>query len=75
MSAVLMCDNCGELFSVNQRGWSAMTITTSDPRDNNAHNHGAQTRHLGPCCNRSVGEPVRPRLSITGTVVDRESEK
>jgi len=68
MSAVFMCDNCGNLFSVNQRGWRAFTEQwngKSEDRDlyNNAHNHGAVTRHIGPCCNLT-GSTVTPRIAI-----------
>lgn len=61
MSAVLMCDNCGELFSVNAKGWSAVTVTKSVF---NEHNHGAETRHMGPCCAIQEGGPIKPRLAL-----------
>lgn len=70
MSAIFMCDNCGEIFSVNQSGWKAFTETwDGDPstRDvfNNAHNHQAMTRHIGPCC-ALVSQAVKPRIAIEG---------
>lgn len=69
MSAVLMCDNCGTMFSVNQKGWRAFTEQWDGRGDreiyNNSHNHGAMTRHIGPCCNLSDSNEVKPRLSIT----------
>ena len=65
MSAVFMCDSCGELFSVNQTGWREFTETGHGKGFNNAYNHGARTRHVGPCCNLSDGNIVKPRLAIT----------
>lgn len=69
MSTVYMCDNCGALFSVNQPGWTEVVLKGSDWQDktfNNAHNHGAQTRHMGPCCSVRTNTPT-PRLSIDAT--------
>lgn len=68
MSAVMMCDNCGNLFSVNQKGWRAFTEQWDGRGDrevyNNSHNHGAMTRHIGPCCNLTGENEVKPRLAI-----------
>lgn len=70
MSDVKMCDNCGDLFSVNEKGWRGFTETWNgdpDTRDqfNNPHNHNAMTRHMGPCCNLTGGGVVRPRVAMT----------
>lgn len=68
MSAVMMCDNCGELFSANSPGWRSFEEKwNGDPatRDvfNNSHNHGMIMRHMGPCCVlKDTG--VKPRLAI-----------
>jgi hypothetical protein len=56
-----MCDNCGNLFSVNEKGWTEVTIRSSS---NNAYNHGAETKHMGPCCAPVTGSTVRPRVAI-----------
>ena len=74
MSAVFMCDSCGELFSANERGWRQFTEThNGDPgtRDvyNNPHNHGAMTKHVGPCCNLTDGQ-IKPRLALSPTKKD-----
>jgi hypothetical protein len=70
MSAVMMCDSCGNLFSVNQKGWRAFTEQWNGREDrevyNNDHNHGAMTRHIGPCCNLT-GSEVKPRLALPPT--------
>lgn len=68
MSAVLMCDNCGEMFSVNQNGWKEFKEEWNHDREtfhifNNSHNHGAITRHIGPCCSLVGGTP-KPRIAI-----------
>ncbi len=62
MSAVFMCDNCGNLFSVNEDNWTEYTKKTSV---HNTYNHGAQTMHMGPCCNGNSGTVVRPRVMLT----------
>lgn len=59
MSAIYMCDSCGDIFSVNEANW---TQYTRESRRNNAYNHGAETLHMGPCCNRADGEVVKPRV-------------
>lgn len=70
MSAVMMCDSCGEMFSVNQPGWREFSEQWNgkDNRElyNNAYNHGMMTRHVGPCCNLT-GQTVKPRLAIETT--------
>lgn len=68
MSAVMMCDSCGEMFSVNQAGWRSFEEKwNGDPSThaiyNNTHNHGMITRHVGPCCAMS-NQTIRPRLAI-----------
>lgn len=77
MSEVRMCDNCGNVFSVNETGWREYTETQNagDSRNsafNNSHNHGAVTRHIGPCCNGNGVAVVRPRIAMqeleSGTV-------
>jgi hypothetical protein len=60
MSAVFMCDNCGELFSVNTKGWrqSSERIPASESND---YNQGVKLRHMGPCC--ALGDSVvKPNL-------------
>jgi hypothetical protein len=69
MSAVFMCDSCGELFSANAEGWREFTEAWDGNRStasqfNNPNNHGAMTRHIGPCCNLKSAGP-KPRLAIT----------
>lgn len=49
MSTVLMCDSCGQLFSVNDKGWRQLTERI-DASENNAHNQGMKALHTGPCC-------------------------
>lgn len=60
MSAIYMCDNCGNVFSVNEQGWREFTEQTNE--SNNSYNHGARTRHIGPYCNLGQGGVVRPRV-------------
>lgn len=60
MSAVLMCDNCGNIFSVNQEGWSEFTETIS-ARESNPFNQGKRQRHIGPCC-RITSTEVTPTI-------------
>lgn len=71
MSSILMCDNCGNIFSVNDRGWRQFTESGDGPEYHNAHNHGAMTKHIGPCCNKAVGTP-RPKM-IAATVEDSDN--
>lgn len=63
MSQVFMCDSCGNLFSVNQRGWKEFTERGDGAEYNNAWNHGAMTRHIGPCCGFQ-GQTVTPRIAL-----------
>ena len=68
MSDIKMCDNCGDIFSVNDLGWRASNEQwNGDPQThalfNNVHNHGAITRHMGPCCSGATGT-VRPRVTL-----------
>jgi hypothetical protein len=49
MSAVLMCDSCGTIFSVNQEGWKEFTENISSS-ESNAYNVGKRQQHIGPCC-------------------------
>lgn len=49
MSAVLMCDSCGSIFSVNQSGWKEFTETISSA-ESNPYNVGKRQQHMGPCC-------------------------
>jgi hypothetical protein len=73
MSAVFMCDNCGELFSVNTKGWRQFSerIPASESND---YNQGVKLRHMGPCC--ALGDSVvKPNLGqvpelTQGTVQD-----
>lgn len=69
MSQVFMCDNCGEMFSVNQSGWRQFTEHGDGPEYNNAWNHGALTRHIGPCCNLTAMQP-KPRIALMPTQKD-----
>lgn len=65
MSAVFMCDSCGNVFSANELGWKEFTEKGTGPVYNNPNNHGAVTRHLGPCCNpMSGGAALKPRIAI-----------
>lgn len=63
MSAVRMCDSCGNLFSVNEKNWK--TFQERIPQEEgNAHNQGFREVDMGPCCMPTVGTvmPVlRPR--------------
>ena len=61
MSAVLMCDNCGALFSVNARGWTEYTVKTNVY---NTVNHGAITKHMGPECQPLDGKTPTPRVEV-----------
>jgi len=56
------------MFSVNQPGWRSFTEEwNGDPSThtvyNNAYNHNAITRHVGPCC-AMANNTIRPRLAI-----------
>lgn len=71
MSQVRMCDGCGEIFSVNVKGWRSFqenyTGTGEDyGQFHNANNHGAITRDMGPCCAMGNNTPV-PRIAIANT--------
>jgi hypothetical protein len=75
MSAVFMCDSCGELFSANEVGWRQFQeewdgnpVTRKEY--NNAYNHGKLVRHVGPCC-ALKGNTPKPRLAIGGSEDDR----
>lgn len=59
MSEIRMCDNCGNIFSVNAKGWTEYTVKVNQF---NAVNHGAQTRHMGPECQPLEGTTPRPRV-------------
>jgi hypothetical protein len=65
----MMCDSCGEMFSVNAAGWRSFKEDwDGDPSTrgifNNSHNHGAIIRHVGPCC-ALIDQGIKPRLAIT----------
>lgn len=70
MSDVKMCDNCGNVFSVNEPGWEEFTRTQSRSDGNNnsvynnSNNHGAITQHIGPCCKLGQGNVMRPRIAM-----------
>jgi hypothetical protein len=49
MSAVLMCDSCGNIFSVNQQGWKEFTETIGSA-ESNAYNVGKRQNHVCPDC-------------------------
>lgn len=68
MSDVKMCDNCGELFSVNAEGWRAFEEKWDGNREtfsvfNNSHNHQMIQRHIGPCC-ALVNKTPTPRIAL-----------
>lgn len=71
MSAVLMCDVDGTLFSVNEVGWRSMTEQwNNDPSTkmmfNNEWNHAAVTRHICPACVAKQSAPtpvIRPAIT------------
>lgn len=60
MSAVLMCDSCGNLFSVNETGWKEYTETISSI-ESNPYNVGKRQQHMGPCCSFQGGT-TRPQI-------------
>lgn len=62
MSAIFMCDNCGNVFSANETGWRSYTENGTGPEFNNGHNHGARTMHMGPCCAQGTNGGIRPRV-------------
>lgn len=62
MSAVLMCDSCGNLFSVNQTGWKEYTETIGSA-ESNPYNVGKRQQHMGPCCVPQGGNVV-PRVPV-----------
>lgn len=74
MSTVLMCDNCGDLFSVNEKGWRQFTESGDTPEYHNVFNHGAMTKHIGPCCNKAVQTP-RPRAILAATQVEADDNE
>lgn len=59
MSHIRMCDNCGNIFSVNEQGW---TEYTRQSRTSNSYNHGAETLHMGPCCAVVDSTKVKPHI-------------
>lgn len=68
MSAVYMCDNCGNLFSVNEIGWRESKEEWNGDNAtyslfNNPHNHRCVVRHIGPCC-AGGNSSLRPRVTL-----------
>lgn len=49
MSAVLMCDSCTNLFSVNERGWRELQERIP-AIENNAFNNGVRSLHTCAAC-------------------------
>lgn len=63
MSAILMCDGCTEIFSVNEKGWKEFQESISVV-ENNPYNHGKRTMHMCANCAPNGGpQPARPRIS------------
>jgi hypothetical protein len=75
MSAVLMCDSCGNIFSVNQKGWKEYTETISS-LESNPYNVGKRQQHVGPCCafQTSSTFPKIRQPEIAATVVEDSKE-
>lgn len=74
MSQIYMCDNCGDIFSVNQKGWRQFTESGDTAEYHNVFNHGAMTKHIGPCCNSRTVQTPTPRVAIAATVVDEGND-
>lgn len=62
MSEVRMCDNCGELFSVNSQGWGEYTQRINSA-ESNPYNHGLKVMHICAKCG-SPDTSVKPRLPL-----------
>ena len=63
MSAVRMCDNCGSMFSVNEKNWTTFQQKVS-AGNVNSYNQGFKEVDMGPCCSAKDGAVVpvlRPR--------------
>lgn len=60
MSQILMCDHCGEVFSVNEDGWTEYTQKIARPSVNgNTH----KVMHICPK-HQQVNETIKPRLAL-----------
>lgn len=66
MSDIKMCDNCGNIFSVNTPGWDSLTRnhTKMVPGSSHPVTVGQQTFHTCPECTIAP-TTVRPRLAIS----------
>jgi hypothetical protein len=74
VSAVRMCDRCGNIFSEREDGWSTFTGSTVK-RDQNGQQR-ATTDQIDTCqvCT-TIGSNVTPKLAIdSATGVDRVSK-
>jgi hypothetical protein len=75
-----MCDNCGDIFSVNSAGWNQYTMhepgfnsnrasqSSGNTIYNNPHNHGAITRHTCGDCNKGNGGVYTPSPRLNGPI-------
>lgn len=70
MSAVRMCDSCGEIFSEREEGWASMQAQRMTRKDGRPV---SMVENLDSCPACTNGERVqRPRLAIdSATGVDR----
>lgn len=69
MSYVLMCDNCGDVFSANEK-YREYAENMVDPQ-NTRNQVGTKKMHIGPCCLvNNEGRPLKPR--IPGSDIDEK---
>lgn len=70
MSAVRMCDRCGNIFSEREAGWSTFTGTRME-RDENGRARNI-TEQIDTCSTCTIGSTLTPRLAVeSATGVDR----
>lgn len=70
MSAVRMCDRCGEIFSEREDGWASM-IGSQIRRDQHGQPRTV-TEQMDTCAKCTTGDVQRPRLALdSATGVDR----
>lgn len=70
MSAVRMCDSCGNIFSEREDGWT--TLQGTQVRRDSSGQQRSVTEQMDTCSTCTVGPAKRPRLAIDSTTgVDR----
>lgn len=66
MSDVKMCDNCGDIFSVNSQGWDSYTKNRMQLTPGNSHpvQVGTVVLHICEKCNIGQAGNLKPRIAI-----------